>query len=83
MRYLIVLALALPSLGCGLSLAAAAAGAADGLRGVSIGSGGDTCVSKFEDSTDLLNTICLYTCASGDAAITVHAYERCPLTITR
>lgn len=42
----------------------------------------ETCFSKGE-SVDGLNKICLYSCASGDAAITVKSYQLCPITIKR
>jgi hypothetical protein len=79
----VALALALSSLGCGLNHAAAGAGAAEGLHGARRSSRTETCLSKFEDVASGLNKICLYTCASGDAAFTVHAAELCPLTIER
>lgn len=41
----------------------------------------DTCFSKGESKPSGLNKVCFYTCASGDAAITVGAVQLCPLTI--
>jgi hypothetical protein len=77
----LALALALSSPGCGLNLGA---GAAEGLaeRPHPAASRTETCFSDSEADTGL-SKICLYTCASGEAAITVRAHDLCPITIQR
>ncbi len=44
--------------------------------------GTETCFFKY-DRVDGLNKICIYSCTSGEAAITVKSTQLCPLSIKR
>jgi hypothetical protein len=51
-----------------------------GLTTLLLAGGAGTCFYKSEKDSGT-NKICFYSCAGGDAAITVKGYQLCPLTI--